>query len=143
MKRSIKNISLVASFTVLSFVSQSPDSPIGITAVPSAKAVIGVPVSPASYAGVARRHTRRAVAVTSSAAASSAAASSAQKQETTQAAPPPQSTGSLPVGAVVSTVPTGCTSFTKDNAQYYTCQGNYYRAAFQGNNLVYTVVPKP
>lgn len=143
MKRSIKVLSTVASFTVLSFASQSPDTLLGITAVPSAQAVIGVPVSPVSYAGVARRHTRRAVAVTSSAAASSAAASSAQQQQTTQAAPPPQSSGTLPIGAVVTTVPTGCTPFTKDNVQYYTCQGNYYRAAYQGNNLVYSVVPKP
>jgi hypothetical protein len=27
--------------------------------------------------------------------------------------------------------------------EYYACGGTYYRTSFQGNNLVYVVVPKP
>jgi len=38
--------------------------------------------------------------------------------------------------------PAGCTAKTVGNVEYYHCGGNYYRAVFQGNNLVY-VTAKP
>jgi hypothetical protein len=49
----------------------------------------------------------------------------------------------LPIGTVVSTLPTGSTATTIGNVEYYQYGGNYYRAVFQGNNLVYvTAQPK-
>jgi hypothetical protein len=40
---------------------------------------------------------------------------------------------------VVSTLPSGCVQETKDGTAYQKCGSVYYRAAFQGNNLVYVV----
>lgn len=107
--------------------------------------------------GVRRRAARRGVVVGYSmgeAAATSAAANqaAAQKQADTQkqaaapapASPPPAATGKpLPLGTVVSALPAGCTSTPVGSEEYYYCGGNFYRAAFQGNQLVYvTAQPK-
>ena len=45
--------------------------------------------------------------------------------------------GVLPMGTVVRALPAGCPSATVAGVEYYHCGGNYYRAAFEGNNLVY------
>ncbi len=59
------------------------------------------------------------------------------------AAPPPAATGKpFPLGTVVSALPGGCTSTPVGGVEYYYCSGNFYRAAFQGNKLVY-VTAKP
>jgi len=114
--------------------------------VPEAEAILGV----------RRRALRRGVIIGSTAAASEAAATSHQQTATQQpapaqqqaapaahAAPPPAATGKpLPLGAVVSALPTGCTSTPVGGVEYYYCGGNFYRAVFQGNKLVY-VTAKP
>ena len=101
--------------------------------------------------GVRRRAARRGVIVGYSmgeAAANSAAANqaAAQKQAAAPAPspPPPAATGKpLPVGTVVSALPAGCTSTPVGGVEYYYCGGNFYRAVFQGNQLVYvTAQPK-
>jgi len=101
--------------------------------------------------GVRRRAARRGVIVGYSmgeAAATSAAANqaAAQKQAAAPAPspPPPAATGKpLPVGTVVSALPAGCTSTPVGGVEYYYCGGNFYRAVFQGNQLVYvTAQPK-
>jgi hypothetical protein len=48
----------------------------------------------------------------------------------------------LPLGTVVHALPTGCTSTPVGGVEYYYCGGNFYRAVFQGNQLVY-VTAKP
>jgi hypothetical protein len=48
----------------------------------------------------------------------------------------------LPLGTVVSALPPGCTSTPVGGVEYYYCGGNFYRAVFQGNKLVY-VTAKP
>lgn len=133
-----------------------------------AVAIVGAPLTPVSVAGVARRTTRRVVvasaattsaatasAASANAAAQSAQASAAQAQSASQAsaaqaqaaqqqaqaaqaaaARPP---GAPPIGSVVSTLPAGCVSAPKGGVEYQNCGGVYYRAAFQGNNLVYVV----
>ena len=60
------------------------------------------------------------------------------------AAPAPAHTGNpLPLGTVVSALPGGCTSTPVGGVEYYYCGGNFYRAVFQGNSLVYvTTQPK-
>jgi hypothetical protein len=103
--------------------------------------------------GVRRRAWRRGVIVGSTmGAASEAAAMShhqaahAQQQAApaAPAAPPPAAAGKpLPLGTVVSALPPGCTSTPVGDVEYYYCGGNFYRAVFQGNSLVYvTTQPK-
>jgi hypothetical protein len=142
----------------------SPDAPVVMTLVPEAHAVVGAPLTPVSAAGVARRTTRRVVVAESTAtqasASSSAAAqqqaataqqqsataqqqsataqqqsATAQQQQTAATRPP----GAPAVGAVVTALPAGCKPETRSGVEYQNCGGVYYRAAFQGNNLVYVV----
>lgn len=108
--------------------------------VPDAHAVLGV-----------RRRTARrtAVIVGSAASAQTAAAqeqtAAAQQQTaaTQQPAAPPPSTSAVPIGTVVPSLPGGCASVVVNNTNYSNCAGVYYKGAFQGNSLVYVVVPKP
>jgi len=143
-------------------------APLGIRFVLDAGAIIGLPFTPLSFAGVARRTAFRTMAW-SSAAASASASAAAQQQAaaaqqqaaaaqqqaaaaqhhaaTTAPAPPPPpapaATGQpLPLGTVVSSLPAGCVSTPVGGKDYFYCGGNFYRAAFQGNNLVY-VTAKP
>jgi hypothetical protein len=131
-----------------------------------AAAIVGAPLTPVSVAGVARRTTRRVVvasaattsaatasaasasAASANAAAQSAQASAAQAQSASQAATASAASaqaaaarpaGAPAVGSVVATLPAGCVPAQKDGVEYQNCGGVYYRAAFQGNNLVYVV----
>jgi hypothetical protein len=55
----------------------------------------------------------------------------------------PQTSGKpLPLGTVVSSLPPGCVPTPVGGVEYYYGGGNFYRAAFQGNKLVY-VTAKP
>src|SRR4051812_32605921 len=84
----------------------------------TAEAVIGRPLTPMSYAGVARRTTRRA-AVTGSYA-------------TPVYAPPVvQST------TVVTTLPSGCGKVVTDGAVVYSCGGANYSPSYNGSTVVY------
>jgi pyruvate/2-oxoglutarate dehydrogenase complex dihydrolipoamide acyltransferase (E2) component len=61
----------------------------------------------------------------------------------TPPSPPPAAEGKpLPIGTVVHALPGGCTSTPVGGVEYYYCGGNFYRAVFQGNQLVY-VTAKP
>lgn len=52
--------------------------------------------------------------------------------------PPPVPAGKvLPLGTVVSQLPSGCTPEPVNGVEYYRCGANSYRAVFQGGNLVY------
>ena len=107
--------------------------------VPEADAIMGV-----------RRRTRRrtAVVVGSAASAQTAAAqqqdaAAAHQQAAAATPPPPPASGKpLPLGTVVSALPSGCTPTPVGGVEYYYCGGNFYRAVFQGNKLVY-VTAKP
>jgi hypothetical protein len=88
-----------------------------------------------SAAGVARRTTRRVVVASTSASAAAA--------QPAPAPPPPPAAarpaGAPPAGAIVTALPPGCKAETQGGVEYQNCGGVYYRAAFQGNNLVYVV----
>jgi len=85
---------------------------------------------------------------------SSSDSSSTQKSSTSQKTTASKQTDStsehhpaktdktLPLGAVVTSLPSGCTTTTSSDIEYYHCGPNYYRAVFQGNSLVY-VTAKP
>jgi hypothetical protein len=137
MKTTFK-IAILATCLVLMLIADVPLLPEQL--VPEADAILGV-----------RRRTRRrtALVVGSAAAAQTAAAyqqaAPAQQQAApaAPAVPPPAASGKpLPLGTVVSALPAGCTSTPVGGVEYYYCGGNFYRAVFQGNKLVY-VTTKP
>lgn len=108
-----------------------------------AQAIVGAPLTPVSVAGTARRTTRRVVAteaaiVTTTAVAASTSAAAAAKAPHPAAPPPPPPTAMM-VGSVVPALPSGCQPATVGGVSYSYCQGVYYRAGFQGNNVVYVV----
>jgi len=150
--KTILKISAVAITLTLMLIADLPILPVQL--VPEADAIFGV----------RRRAFRRGVIIGESAAAESASTATAQQQAATaqqqaataqqqaavaqqQAAaaapppPPPATAGKpLPLGSVVSTLPAGCSAKTFGGVEYYHCGDNYYRAVFQGNNLVYVTV---
>ena len=76
-----KAIVLGVALPFLLLAEVSPEAPLGLTLAREAAAIVGRPLTPMSYAGVARRTTARvvtteAVVVSSAAAASTAAAAS-------------------------------------------------------------------
>jgi hypothetical protein len=140
MKISIPML-VAGSMLLLPVAELVPFSPIGFGQVGEAHAVVGAPMTPGSVAGVARRTAVR----TTAAASSAASASQAQAQAAAKppAPAPAPSAGAAPaIGTVVGSLPNGCVSAPVSGVEYYLCNGVYYRAAFQGNNLVY-VVAKP
>lgn len=155
--RNLKALAVSTALPLLYLAGVSPDAPAGLTLLQEAHAVVGAPMTPVSVAGVARRTTRRAVVATSTtqaAAADTAAvqqqqaataqqqAATAQQQAATaqqQSAAASRPPGAPAAGAVVTALPAGCKPVTQNGVEYQNCGGVYYRAAFQGNNLVYVV----
>jgi hypothetical protein len=121
--------------------------------VKDAQAIIGLPFTPLSFAGVARRTTRRMWWATGAAAAAAAVpppttvvVTQAPPPTTvvvTHAPPPSPAVSGAPIGMVVDSLPAGCTQVVVGGDSYSDCGGSFYKAAFQGNNLVYVVVPNP
>lgn len=154
--RILKTLVLGAALPVLYVADAAHDAPFGLTLVRDAQALVGAPLTPLSVAGVARRSTRRVVAVETTAVAATAAAATtataeqqaatAQQQAATaqqQAATAQQQAAAVatpPLGSVVSTLPAGCTPVTEGGVAYQKCGTVYYRAGFQGSNLIYIVV---
>jgi hypothetical protein len=138
---------ILGFFLGVEFVGEIPPK---VVLVGDAQAIIGLPFTPLSFAGVARRTTRRAVvagwAVAGTSAAAAAAVASTPPPTTvvvTQAPAPAVSVSSVPIGTVVQALPAVCTSVVVGDVSYSKCNGAFYKAAFQGNNLVYVVVPDP
>ena len=142
-----------------------PESQLRLRFVRNAEAIIGRPWTPLSDAGVARRSMYReaavvsTVAVTSAAAANAAAANmayanaaaaqaaaanaaaaqAAAANAAAAAAAAQQAAAGLPVGTMVPSLPPGCASTVINGVNYFNCGGVYYRAGFQGNQVVYVV----
>ena len=89
---------------------------------------------------------QQAAAAQQEAATARQEATAAKQQAAAAVAPPPAAVAAgtpLPIGTVVSALPPGCVSTPVGGVEYYYGGGNFYKAAFQGNNLVYvTVQPK-
>lgn len=129
MMKSLRNARIAALLILL----------LGMAFALETAAIVGAPATPVSVAGVARRTTRRTVVVASSATAAAATTSAAQASAAQAAAAAPAPSGAPAVGTVVMALPGGCTQVQKNGVAYSNCGGVYYRAAFQGENLVYVV----
>jgi len=146
MKAFVKPLVLGSGLALMLCADLAPDARLRLQLVRPAEAIIGMPFTPMSYAGVARRTAYREVAVTSAAvaatsasAAAAASASAAAKAAAPPAPPPAPAGGPVPIGTVVQGLPPGCVPAPIKGVEYQDCGGNFYRAAFQGNNLVYVV----
>ena len=152
--KTLKALVVAAALPLLYLADASPDAAQGLTLLREARAVVGAPATPMSVAGVARRTTARAAVASTSATAQQQAATAQQQQATAQqqqataqqqAATAQQQAvaarpaGAPPAGAVVNALPAGCKAETRNGVEYQNCGGVYYRAAFQGNSLVYVV----
>src|SRR5262245_33893867 len=76
-------------------------------------AVIGRPLTPLSYAGVARRTTRRTVYAGAAVAGTAAVAA-----------------------ASIATLPAGCVNAYSGGLTYHNCSGTYYQESFNGPDVV-------
>jgi hypothetical protein len=140
MKTIISRILALVAIAGLWLIDLAPESQLIPTFVGEAYAIIGRPATPVSYAGVARRTTRRVVYASAASADAAASANAAATQTATQSAPPPApAVGPLPSGTVVSALPSGCVSAVQDDQDYFNCAGVYYKPTFQSGNLVYVV----
>jgi hypothetical protein len=100
--------------------------------------VVGTEVHAADEAQIAQSQQQTAVAQQQAAAAQQEAAAAKQQAAAAAPAPPLAAAGKpLPMGTVVAALPAGCTSTPVGGVEYYYCGGNFYRAVFQGNTLVY------
>ncbi len=148
-----------ATFLVLVLMLMADIPLLPVELVPEAQAIFGV----------RRRVARRTAVVAYSAGAASAsatAAASKQQQNATaqeqtavaqqqaataqqqaavaqQQAAGSQAASGVPIGTVVEALPGGCKAVTVSNSQYHDCGGSFYKAAFQGNKLIYVVVGNP
>ena len=150
--KNILKIAVVGVSLVLMLLADVPLLPVQV--VPEAQAIFGVWRRHArrwAVVGTAAAVTTAAVVSTTAAAQQQAAAAKQQAaaaQHQAAASVPPAAAAAaagrpLPLGTVVSALPAGCVSTPVGGVEYYYCGGNFYRAVFQGNNLVYvTAQPK-
>jgi nucleotide-binding universal stress UspA family protein len=163
MKRILLTVVATASLFCLPIASFQPDSALQLRIVSDAEAIIGMPWTPLSFAGVARRTMyRQAVfnaaaanaaaanaaaanyaaanaAAAQAAAANAAAAQAAAANAAAAAAAAQKAAAALPVGSTVPYLPPNCSSTVINNTNYFNCAGVYYKAGFQGNHIVYIV----
>jgi hypothetical protein len=128
--------------------------------VRNSEAIIGLPWTPFSIAGMARRSMyaqaaynaaaynaaamnaaayNAAAANAAAAQAAAANAAAAQAAAANAAAAAHAAATGLPIGTMVPNLPPGCQSVVIGGVNYFNCNGVYYRAGFQGNNIVYIV----
>ena len=162
MRRLFMSIMLTAALVILS-ISFLPDAPLRLGFVRNAEAIIGLPWTPFSIAGMARRSMYAQAAYSAAAynaaamnaaaynaaaanaaaaqaaAANAAAAQAAAAQASAAAAAAHAAATGLPLGTMVPNLPPGCQSVVIGGVNYFNCNGVYYRAGFQGNNIVYIV----
>jgi hypothetical protein len=163
MKAYLMPIVLSASLVLVSVADFQSNSPLRLGFVGNAEAIIGMPWTPMSFAGVARRSMYREAAygavaanaaamnvaaanaayanayAAQTAAANAAAAQAAAANAAASAAAAQRAAAGLPIGTIVPNLPPGCTSTVISGVNYFNCAGVYYRAGFQGNNIVYIV----
>ena len=86
---------------------------------------------------------QQAAAAQQEAAAAEQRAAAAEKEAAVAKQDLAVAQGFLPLGTVVRSRPHNCVTTPVGGVEYYKCGANYYRAVFEGNNLVYvTAQPK-
>jgi hypothetical protein len=125
MKQSLKRATLVFGLLI----GTTATFELGPAVVGEAHAVIGRPLTPMSYAGVARRTTRRAVYSGAAYGAGAAYGTGVY--------------GGGVYGGGVATLPGGCGRLTVAGALYYGCGGTYYQPMYDGPDVTYVVVEDP
>ena len=143
-------VAIVATSLVGMLIADAPILPVQL--VPDAHAILGVrrrtavvvgtEVHAADEAQIAQAQQQTAAAQQQTAAAQQQAAAAKQAPPAPPAPPAAAAGNPLPLGTVVAALPAGCTSTPVGGVEYYYCGGNFYRATFQGNSLVY-VTAKP
>jgi hypothetical protein len=117
MKFFSSKIRFLVPFLVLLFIGLviglPEDSDFGALFVTDAEAVVGRPITPVSYAGVARRTSRRVTR------------------------------RHIAYGTRVTVLPVGYTTVVVSGTKYYVQDGVYYQPHYEGNNVVYVVVEQP
>jgi hypothetical protein len=127
----------------------TPISVAGVARRTTRRAVVATSTTTAA-ATSATSQQQAATAQQQSATAQQQSATAQQQAATAQqqsaAAPKPAApaaaaapAGTPAVGTIVKTLPAGCTQEAKGGVEYQRCGNVYYRAAFQGNSLVYVV----
>ena len=150
--KTILKIAATTTALVLMIIADIPFLPVQL--VPEAQAVLGVrrrtavvaySAGAASASAAAATSQQQAAAAQQQAAASQQQAAAAQQQAATaqQQAAATQPASGVPVGTVAQALPSGCKAVTVSGKEYQECGGSFYKAAFQGNTLVYVVVEKP
>jgi hypothetical protein len=159
MKTILKAAILAPALVVMFLADVPPETPLQIQLVPQAHAIFGiwrrharrwavvgtaaVVSSESAQAAAAKEQTaaaqQQAAAAQKAAAAAEQQAAEAKKQAAAAPPPPPPVAAGkpLPLGTVVKALPAGCTSTPVGGIDYFYCGGNFYRAVFQGNELVY------
>ena len=137
MKTLVK-IATISIVLALMFIADIPLLPVDL--VPEAHAILGVRRRTAVVAYSAGTASASAAAASSQQAAAAEQEAAAAAQQQAAAA---KAASGVPVGTVVQSLPAECTAVTVSGVQYQDCDGSFYKAAFQGNNLVYVVVEKP
>jgi len=137
----MKTILKIAATTIalgLMLIADIPLLPVQL--VPEAHAIFGTRRRTAvvAYSAGKSSGSQQAAASQQEAAAAKQEAAAAKQQ----AAAVTAAAGPLPLGTVVPTLPAGCVSTPVGGVEYYYCGGNFYRAVYQGNQLVY-VTAKP
>jgi hypothetical protein len=137
--QTIRKMAAVAIVLVSTLIADVPFLLVHL--VPEAHAILGVRRRTAVVAGAtvhAADSAQMAQAQQQTAAAQQQAAAAA-----TPTPPPAAAVTPLPLGTVVAALPPGCVATPVGGEAYYYCGGNFYRAVFQGNQLVYvTTQPK-
>jgi len=163
MKALMTNVAVIFPLMFFLLTNFLPDSRLAPVFIGTAEAIIGMPWTPLSFAGVARRTMyRQAVfnaaaanaaaanaaaanyaaanaAAAQAAAANAAAAQAAAANAAAAAAAAQKAASALPVGSTVPYLPPNCSSTVINNTNYFNCAGVYYKAGFQGNHIVYIV----
>jgi len=148
--KTAQKIGVIAISLVLMLLADVPI--LWVQSVPEAQAILGTRRRTAVVAYTAGRAASQSSASAQQqstteqqqAATAQQQSATAQQQSATaqqQAAATATTSGQpLPLGAVVTSLPAGCTAKTVNGVEYYYCGGNCFRTAFQGNSLVYVTV---
>ena len=162
MKRRSLSISLALGLVL--FMAEFTGQPLfRFGFVGDAQAIIGMPWTPLSFAGVARRSMYRAAVYNAAAmnaaaynsaaanyayanaaqaqasAANAAAAQAAAANAAASAAAAQRAAAALPIGSTVPYLPPNCSSTVVSGTNYFNCSGVYYKPGFEGNHIVYIV----